>query len=207
MQDVNKYVISGDWRKFLTMPNERLLVVTRKHPLILLGPLLSLAFISLLGIVASVYLFIISFSSELIAFTVVITIVNVFISLLIKIFIDWYFNLYIATTRKILEVRYSPLASFNQDQVLLDQVKCTEIDTLKSGLISDFIDMGNIAITFDRPTHHDIFYLENIRNSRVIGIHLSNEYAQRGHYYPQGEMWYRDTSRRNNFAYFDETFT
>ncbi len=96
------------------------------------------------------------------------------VSLALRSIIDWYFNVYVVTSRKIIEVSYSPLSSHTINQVLLDQVRCTEIDTKIEGILNDVLDIGNVVITFDRPTHQEEFAFEYVKNPREIEKYLQS---------------------------------
>ena len=208
MINVKPFVLSGDWKSFLTMSTEKLLVVTRRHFIVLVGPFVSLLAVGIIFVASSIYFFSAIYSSKLLLLSCILTIVSIVLTLSAKIIIDWYFNLYVATSRKLLEVKYSPLISFNFNQVLLDQVKCTELDMSKSGILSDFIDVGSIGITFDRPTHYEVFYFENIPESKEIGIHLSNEYAELGKLDNKNQYWFRQNYNNptNRMNYMEEVF-
>ncbi|MBI4092132.1 MAG: hypothetical protein HY427_02945 [Candidatus Levybacteria bacterium] len=99
----------------------------------------------------------------------------IFIStIIIRSIIDWYFSFYIATNRKIIEVSYRPLSSREVNEVLLDQVKCTEIDSKVGGAINEFLDIGDVIVTFDRPTHQEEFVFENVPDPKKIETHLES---------------------------------
>ena len=86
------------------------------------------------------------------------------ITIAIKSTADWYYNLYIITNRKISEVSYSPLASRRVSEILLTQVRCTEIDTKINGIFNELFNIGDVVITFDRPTHEEEFTLHDVKN-------------------------------------------
>ncbi|MDO8269424.1 MAG: hypothetical protein Q7T54_02000, partial [Candidatus Levybacteria bacterium] len=92
--------------------------------------------------------------------------------------IHWSFHLYIATTKQIIEVRYSPLFSHVVNSVLLDQIRCTEIDVEMHGLIPELIGIGNVELTFDRPTHKEEFVIRGVRSPRKIANLLSAQLHQ-----------------------------
>jgi len=205
MHEQSRYIIPGDWKNFLTMNGERPLVVTRKHPLVLISPLFLLSLTSLIAISAVFYFFSVMIQSHFFFTISTLVILNITLAAAVKILIDWYFNLYIATTRRLLEIRYTPLTSFNFYQVLLDQVKCTEVDMSKNGIVSDFIDVGTVSLTFDRPTQHEVFALSNIRHSKNIGIYLSNEFSNLGKYNSKNiDLWYKDLEEKRKFIYQEE---
>ena len=159
--------------KFLTLPGEELILVQRKHWLIFVFPILSTL---LIGFLAALIIFVIALPYLLnflplviaAAFVIIITVTTI----TLKSIVDWYLNVYVITNRKITEVSYRPLAARNVSEVLLDQVKCTEIDTRVEGIMNEFLDIGDVIITFDRPTHEEEFVLTYVKNPQKIETHL-----------------------------------
>lgn len=154
--------------KFVTLPGEHLVFIQRKHwltfgfPTILLA-ILGFIFIVLIGALLKLApnyspLFLLTLSLGL----------TFIASLSLRSLIDWYFNFYVLTNRKIIVVSYTPLTYHKINQVLLDQVRCTEIDTKVEGIVNDFLDIGHIIITFDRPTHQEELVFEYIKHPRNI---------------------------------------
>lgn len=92
--------------------------------------------------------------------------------------IHWSFHIFIATNRQIIEVHYSPLFSEAINSVLLDQIRCTEIDVEMFGLIPELLGIGSVALTFDRPTHKEEFVIRDIRSPRNIANLLSAQIHQ-----------------------------
>lgn len=61
------------------------------------------------------------------------------------------------------------------NDILLDKVNCTEIDLRRTGFVNELIDMGDVAITFDRPTRQEEFVLKDIESSYRLGIFLTKQ--------------------------------
>lgn len=163
--------------KFITLPGEELILVQRKHPLVFILPVSVALIFGIISAVASVFL--LPFVSPYLYLLISgILVVLMFIStIIIKSIIDWYFNFYIATNRRIIEVSYKPLSSREISEVLLDQVKCTEIDSRVEGVINEFLDIGDVIVTFDRPTHQEEFVFENVSDPKKIETHLENAFS------------------------------
>jgi hypothetical protein len=160
-------------KTFLNFPDERLLVATRQHWIVLLPPIL---FISLGGsflIVLSVIIFSILLSFHPGTILTVLLITSIISFLTAKIIVEWFFHLYIITNRKILEFSYIPLSHFMVNDVILDEVRCTEIDVQANGVLNDLLDIGEIIITFDRPTHQEEFSLNRIHKARETASFLT----------------------------------
>ena len=165
--------------KFKLFEDEELIFATREHWLMIVLRLVKKAFISLImALVVAVVLYISlqSISLTLSAFFLIMLIGS---SASVRDLIHWSFHLYIATNRQIIEVHYSPLLSESINSVLLDQIRCTEIDVEMYGLIPELIGIGNVALTFDRPTHKEEFVIRDIRAPRTIANLLSAQIHQK----------------------------
>lgn len=203
MWDTNDFVIKGDWSEYLSLAQEKLLVVRRKHRFQLVVSLIFIALLSPLFIVGSFFLgkFIGSFSFSVIASLVVIMFS---VTLVLHTVIEWYFHLYIVTNKKILEVSYAPLSSRVINSVLLDQVRCTEIDIQTNGILNYIIDMGDVNITFDRPTRQGQYLLANVKNPRKVGAYLSNTLVG-GNYTDDKSVWTK-IQGSNRHRFFEEIY-
>lgn len=58
---------------------------------------------------------------------------------------------------------------------MLDKVSCTEIDVRTNGFLNEIIDMGDILITFDRPTHQEEFTLKDVQGSHELATYLTQK--------------------------------
>lgn len=183
-------IATGDWKTFLNLKDEKLLLVIRTHPFAVIFPIILLVFMSGLfcwGFYVIFLQFLGSFSNFILAFLLV---VSGTIAIITKIIIDWFFHVYILTNRKILEFRYTPLMSYIVNDVMLDRVFCTEIDLQTQGWMHDILDMGDIILTFDRPTHQEEFILKDIISTNRIGNFLTKELLDRNPTMPITPMWF-----------------
>ena len=201
MKEVNGMITSGNWNVFLTLKNEELLLVKRKHPFMVIMPVLLTACLTVFFISTAFVLFHVFFDSSSLFFITSLVLVSLGISLITKIIVDWYFHMYILTNRKILELRYTPLTSYIVNDVMLDRVNCTEIDLLSNGFLNELIDMGDISITFDRPTHQEEFVLKDIQGSHELATYLTQQLLdgrQTDILQPQ-TIWFRTHSASANY--------
>lgn len=99
--------------------------------------------------------------------------------------------MYILTTRKILEISYNPLSSRIVNDVLLDHVNCTEIDLKTNGFFNELIGMGDIVITFDRPTHQEEFVFRDIEECQDLGKYLTRKLMDRQMQSMIHPIWFR----------------
>jgi hypothetical protein len=96
----------------------------------------------------------------------------------VKIIADWYFHFYIITTRRISEVSYMPMSTYTVNEVMLDRVKCTEVDIVTEGFFRQIFDIGSVVATFDRPTHKEAFVFANIAHAGDIGALLTGQHEE-----------------------------
>lgn len=168
----NGMITHGDWNVFLTLRDEKLLFVKRKHPFVFILPILFISCLSLFFIASGYIIFQNYVVSGPLFFVTVLLLVSIAISLITKTIVDWYLHVYILTNRKILELQYTPLTSYSVNDVMLDRVNCTEIDLRTHGFLNELIDMGDVLITFDRPTHEEEFILKDIQKSHQLANFL-----------------------------------
>jgi len=163
--------------KLLTLPGERVLVVKRQHWCILVRPI----FVNFFILFSIVYLLFFLSSTRLFSFAafliIVFSVLTTSLSLVTRLIVNWYYHLYVVTNRKIMEICYAPLFFHTVNDVLLDQVRCTEIDVKIRGIINEILDKGDVVITFDRPTHEEEFVFTNLRNPKEIGHILGDAFA------------------------------
>ena len=200
------FVERGDWQDFLTLSGEKPLVVTRQHWFVLLQSLLIISFITLpsLLVYGVVSLFLLESVTLFVSGTILI--VFIFLTLFVRSIVGWYFHIYLITTRKILEVLYNPLSSYTYNDVLLDQVKCTEVDVSMHGVLNELLDMGSIAIVFDRPTHQEEFKLHNIRYVREVGTLVGNKLVEQFKSNNKAESWYKSKKEPRALRFAEEIF-
>ncbi len=193
-------------KHFVTIKNERLLIARRQHVvtlipqffIITLGFLLSIFFLTSLGFYSPLLIpLCISLSFLVIATGIL---------LVSKVIVTWQFHLYIITNKKILEASYVPLSDYSINEILLDQVKCTEVDIHTHGVIHELFNIGDIALTFDRPTHHENFTLHRIPDVRETAVFLISELIEKNAVTPQSkkkiqQIWYRERQELGEGGY------
>jgi uncharacterized membrane protein YdbT with pleckstrin-like domain len=171
----NNMITQGNWNIFLTLKSEELLLVKRKHPFVLIAPIFITCALALFFIACSFLLFQEIIYSPSLLFVSTLVLISIAISLSTKTIVDWYFHMYILTNRKILELQYTPLTSYSVNDIMLDRVNCTEVDLISNGFFNEIIDMGDIVITFDRPTRREEFVLKDIQGSHELATYLTQQ--------------------------------
>lgn len=169
--------IIGEMRYFLTLPEEQLLVAQRKHWVVLFMPLCLLFCLFSAFLLAFFYLFLYFLWLPTLFIASISFIFVMTMSFLVKIITDWYLHLFVVTTRKILEVCCCQLFSYKITEVLLDQVRCTEISQDKKGILNEVFDKGNIVITYDGPMHKGEFTFTDIPTPTETSAFLSDIFS------------------------------
>lgn len=190
---------------FLTLPQEELSISIREHWVVLLLPITSTLFMGVFFIsIGYLFLGVVLQSPLLLASLMLLTLILVSIAML-KILIDWYFHFYLLTNRKILEISYLPPFSKLVNSILLEQVRCTEIDVKTDGVINGILDMGDISITFDRPTHQEEFVIKNVKNPQKVGAFLSYHMGLMNTAF-SNPAWSRKKNESNKFMFREELY-
>ncbi len=212
----NKERLLSSAISFLTQPGEKLIFIVRKHVFLLEIRIALILLFLLLTLTMSLLLFFsLNFPIPLLL-VLNLAILTFSLHILSKSIADWYFHIYIVTTHKILEVFYAPLFSHVVNEVLLDQIRCTEIDIQTEGIISELINMGDVMLTFDRPTHQEQFCLMGIENPQKVGTFLGDKLLEKQGQVKSGDAaanvsketgsWYKVKSGLKKLRFTEELF-
>lgn len=177
-----------DCQNFITLAGEQIQVIKRQHPFVLIGPILGIILTSFFILIFGnlINYFVLKSTITGITFSFVASLAT--FALIIKSILDWYYHLYVITSRKILEIRCIPFFSDQIDDVFLDQVRTTEIDATIPNFICELLDMGDVTIAFDRPSHDEVYILSNIKNPREVAILLGKEFEDE---MTQSPVWFK----------------
>lgn len=159
---------------YVTMPGEKMICAVRSTWLVMLWSLVNMIG---LWVMTSVVIFVVMFLTRIsywFGISMIGLVSMILITAITKVVADWYFHFYIVTNRKILEVWHSPLISHSTNEVLLDQVRVTEIDVATGGIVEELLNIGSIKLVFDRPSHDESFTLKNIENPKKVGSLLAD---------------------------------
>jgi hypothetical protein len=186
----NKKICTGNWQTFITLKGEKLLMAIRKHPFVLAMPIIAVIVLTGVLLIAGFVLFNrVYYSLPLLAASSLL-LVSFALAVIAKLIIDWYFHIYILTNRKLFEFRYTPLTSYLVNEIMLDRVYCTEVDSQTNGFLHDLLDLGDVIITFDRPTHQEEFVLRDIQYCNQIGTFLTKQLMDGKQYEPITPIWF-----------------
>lgn len=188
-------VIKGDWTTFLGLKGEELYFVKRRHIFTLLYPTFIALFLTIVFVITSYFIFSIIIVSLPLFIVSLFLILSIAMSITTYTLIYWYFHLYVLTSRKLLEVWYTPLFSHVVNDVFLDKVNCTEIDVSSKGFLHELIDMGDVTITFDRPTHEEEFVIRDVKNCDELAKYLTQKIMDTDRKGAEETIWLRDRHR------------
>lgn len=158
----------------LSLPDEKIVIAKRQHPLIPIMTSLGMLSIGLFTIILVTLVLSITLQSFRLTFSSILVTLVLTLLAITKTVIDWYYHLYIVTTRKILEIKCIPFFSDMIDDVFLDQVRTTEVDTIIPSFIHELLDIGSVTVAFDRPSHDEVYTLANIKDPRGTANFLAD---------------------------------
>lgn len=199
-----EHIIEEERPNLLTLPDEKLIMAKRKHWFVIVVPIFIILFFGLLFILVSFFVLAIYFSYQTLFLALSLVTLVMMLSAITKTIIDWYFHLYVVTTRRVLELLYTPPFSHKTNGVLLDRVKCTEIDTRRSGIISELADMGDIVLTFDRPINQEEFSFLNIKEPRETAAFLNEILSSGESENPVAQSWYKQKDKERPFRFMED---
>lgn len=180
-------------KHYLTFAGEKIHFIKRTSVITLVPTFIFVIFVAFFFMAASYIAFLYTFIYLHVFVLALLLTITIAALLNLKIIIEWYFHIYIVTNKKILEITYIPLSSYNVNDVLLEQVKCTEIDIRMNGFLREMLGIGDIAMTFDRPTHNQEFILANITHARQLGS-LLTQLLMNSSVQNDTQQWYKSNS-------------
>ncbi len=193
--------------KFKLFEDEELIFACREHWLPLVLRVIQKSLAGIIMSLATGFVIFFALNSVSLAATSFLLVLFIGSILVVRDLIHWSFHLYIATNKQIIEIHYSPLLSEAINSILLDQIRCTEIDVDMFGIIPELIGIGNVELTFDRPTHKEQFIIRGIRSPRSIANLLSAQIHQNIPINPnisQKPLWIREL-KKNKYKFVGDT--
>jgi hypothetical protein len=184
------FIATGNWQPFLTLKGEKLQMVLRKHPFVIILPVILTMLLTIIFLTGGFVLYVQFFSSLPMLLTSSFLLTSISFAIIAKLIVDWYYHIYILTNRKILEFHYTPLTSYLVNDIMLDRVFCTEVDYQTNGILHDLLDLGDIIITFDRPTHQEEFILRDIQSCQTISNFLTQRLLDNLPQEPFNPIWF-----------------
>lgn len=157
-----------------SLPDEKILLVQRKHPIFLIGHLL---LISISVLIIPVSFFIISFlfpgfnafltSSVLVAYGILISI-SVFWVVSLYLYFSWYYHFYVITSKALID-RYSfRLGGEYSEVVFGEKMHVQEIVRKPRNLFYDLLKIHDVYIYFHKLEKEEPFIFRGPQNSQEI---------------------------------------
>lgn len=192
-------------KSLLTFPDEDILIAKRQHWLVLAATIITSTIVGLVFFLLVYLLFWVVLRDFLLLLIGLSTVIILTGSIIIKNVMNWYFHAYIVTNHKIMEFDCKPFFSEGVSDILLNLVRCTEIDTHTRGVINQMFDKGDIYITFDRPTHEEGFILKDIDSPRLTGELLNQVLiADLSNDKNQEATWVKSKNGKSKYRYLEE---
>jgi hypothetical protein len=201
-------IFPDETNTLLMLPGEKTILHKRQHIFAVIIPIIIAVVLcvgTMIGLFVGFVMLYPAFHFLLISWGITIALT---LSLVAKTIIDWYLHMYLVTNRRILEIQYKPFFSQDVNDVLLDQVRCTEIDIKIHGYIHGLIDVGDIIITFDRPTHQQEFVIHDIKSPRKVGTLLGHLLNTPKNMMDNQQSWNNNArGNRREYMFSEDVFT
>lgn len=189
-----------------TLSEEILLLRKRNHWYTLAQPLIIATFIFLSTVIFASLFFSQVLNDLLLLNITLLIVLMIYVNTIIKILADWYCHFYVLTSQRIMEISYKPLFSRNINNVIINQVKSTEIDVEMEGMLSQILNIGSVIITFDRPTHQQEFWMHSIADPKSVGFLLAEHLDQARTDKMQPVLWTKTKDKDDRFRMIEEIF-
>ncbi len=132
------------WTAFSTQaPDEQILLLLRKHPLTQLGWIFVAIIIALVPIIFSGIPFL-GFLPPVYEFAAVLGWYMLLSGFIIESFLTWYFNVYIITDERIIDVDFLSLIYQNISTAKLDNIE--DVTATKGGALRSVFDFGTVSV-------------------------------------------------------------
>jgi hypothetical protein len=200
MQKIKGSLSYHEVKQFITLPDEKLIIAKREHWIAIVQPVILTVLLNFFFTGIGFLLTVLRPGWFSFVAILVLTMSALSFTMLLKLITDWYYRIFVITTRKILDVSYTPFSQ-KIDDVFLDQVRITEIDVKMRNFLYQLIDVGDVIIFFDRPSHEKTFVLHNLKNPRQNGVFLADALENIMHKSP---IWFNpreDTNKQQTSPY------
>lgn len=174
MTETSRSITTTASHPFLTLPGEKLILFEKQHWISLIPSLLATLALNICLFSTLLFVYTLLQIPTTVFATACALILLIFYYTTLKFVVDWMNHFYIISTRRILEVNLSPFYFNDIHNVLLDQVRITEVDIDVKSVVHDLLNVGIIVISFDRPSLDNTINMKNILNARTIGPQLSD---------------------------------
>lgn len=164
-------------KNFITLDDEKVILVQRKHWVLMSGPIIIL--LLLFGLAEIIFFtgLVIYLAMPLLFAGLTILFINVALSYVVKIIIGWHGHLYIVTTKRIMEVHYVPFSSYHVNDLLLDQMSIAEIEVDVGNIFNELMGKGDVIIHLNQYAHESLFTLRDVDQPRKMELSLTQAFG------------------------------
>jgi hypothetical protein len=187
--------------------DEQVLLLKRRHVITLVQDMVVLVIAALFLSAAAYFGFVYVLHDPFLFLLAFLFFSFVVFSSTVKAIINWYYHIYIVTDHRLLEIKYRPFFCEDVIDILLDQVRCTEVNIQTAGVINQLFNKGDVLITFDRPTHEPGFKFKNIPYPHETAVFLSHVLIPEiNHGQKEPGRWVKiqDKDNENVFQFLDD---
>lgn len=163
-------------------PSEQILDVQREHWLIVAIPIsLSLGFIVTILVSLSFVTTKVDLGKDILALVTLLTVAvtSFFINLAVYAFMQWFYQFYIITNKRIAHIHYFRFGGFHLDEVFHQQVNPLEIDKNPPNFFFDFLGIEDIYVYFKKMDRPEPFIFKVPQNAEVIAELLESYTLQK----------------------------
>lgn len=159
-------------------PEEEILNIQRQHWILILPTLviISLAILAVIAILISLFTYQYIQQIQQIVFVILLAFVFItfLLALVIYLCLQWYYQIYIITTKRLVHIHFFRIAGFHLDEVLHEQTRPIEIDRNPENFIFNILEIEDVYVYFKRLERPDPFIFKTPHNSNVIVDILEN---------------------------------
>lgn len=153
-------------------PSEQILDVQREHWLIIAVPIGLIFSLIFLIIITLPVLFAGNFLEQKIIFILAVFLSILAISLLLNLatysFLQWFYQFYIITTKRMAHIHYFRFGGFHLDEVFHRQTNPSEIDKSPENFLFDFLGIEDVYVYFKRLERPEPFVFKVPQDADVI---------------------------------------
>lgn len=148
---------------------EEVILTFRRHWFYLLPSIL----VGLLGFVILLFFLLAvpaltedSFLNSEVVFVVILIFLSLFFSAATKGYVNWYYNLYEITNKRIVLLRFGVGLKFKLQETVFDLVKSAE--QTRSGFFGNILNFGHIRVATDNIASNAIFNIRYVKNPEQV---------------------------------------
>lgn len=153
-------------------PSEQILDVQREHWLIVAAPLLFISLLMFLILSSLPILLAGNFLDQkiyvVIAIFFSVVVFSFLLNLAIYSFLQWYYQFYIITTKRIAHIHYFRFGGFHLDEVFHRQTSPSEIHKNPENFLFDFLGIEDVYVYFKRLERPEPFIFKVPQDADVI---------------------------------------